>query len=769
MQLFSSLRLVAIGCAVAAVLSGQAAPPRIFVPPPPVEAPKPAQQPPPASPAKPAAPAAQPAAQPGTQPAAPAPQVAAKEGLLSMNDVSLTEFIKIVAQMMKINYLLDPRVKGTVTLYTYGEVKPVDLMPLLETVLRINNFAMVKVGDLYRIVPTAAVSQLPIEPVTNADPKTMPDDERMILNLVFLKYATAAELDKVIKPFLGEGAKDTVYEAGNLLIIEDNSRNMKRTMQLIDMFDSDTFAGQRVKLFDVSNSRPTDLVKDLDNVFKAYSLTEKNSAVRFIPVDRINTLIAVAPNPGIFTEVASWIEKLDVPVKILAGATNNYYYRMQYGQAGTVAMAIMALYSGNPMALAQMAMMANGGMMGGMMGGGMGGMYGGLGGGMGGMGAGAYGAMGGGGYGGMGSYGMSYNAGGNAYGYNYNNPGGSAGLLPPPINTAVGGSVAPQTTAGGVGLTGQYLGTGATGQPAGAATPRIIPNPFDNSILVQGTPQEWEQIRALLRQLDVAPRQVLIDAKIYELDLTGAFSAGVQSYLEAKDTGPVGRTLTTAAGASGLTLSVGALVLRSHELLGILNTAETKHQSRVISAPSIIATDSIPATMNVGQSVPVLTSQGVAGGVQSSGNSVFTNTVSSVSTGVTLNIMARVNSSGVVTMQINQEVSEPQGNTTSNIDSPSFSTRTFGTQVTVQDGDTIAIGGFIQETKTEDSTGVPLLHRIPILGAAFGSKSNSKSRTELIVFLTPRVIYDTNQIQDATDEIKTSLKRIQKMMRDEKQ
>jgi len=118
MQLFSSLRLVAIGCAVAAVLSGQAAPPRIFVPPPPVEAPKPAQQPPPASPAKPAAPAAQPAAQPGTQPAAPAPQVAAKEGLLSMNDVSLTEFIKIVAQMMKINYLLDPRVKGTVTLYT---------------------------------------------------------------------------------------------------------------------------------------------------------------------------------------------------------------------------------------------------------------------------------------------------------------------------------------------------------------------------------------------------------------------------------------------------------------------------------------------------------------------------------------------------------------------------------------------------------------------------------------------------------------------------
>jgi general secretion pathway protein D len=209
--------------------------------------------------------------------------------------------------------------------------------------------------------------------------------------------------------------------------------------------------------------------------------------------------------------------------------------------------------------------------------------------------------------------------------------------------------------------------------------------------------------------------------------------------------------------------------LRSHELLGVLSAAESRHQSRVISAPSIIATDSIPATMNVGQDVPVLTSQAVAGGVQQGGNSVFTNTVTNRSTGTSLNILARVNSSGIVTMTINQDVSSPQGNTTSNIDSPAFSSRTFSTQVTVQDGDTIALGGFIQETKTDDSTGVPVLHRIPLLGAAFGSKSNSKSRTELIIFLTPRVIYDTNQIQDASDEIRSNLKRIQKMVRDEKQ
>ena len=118
-------------------------------------------------------------------------------------------------------------------------------------------------------------------------------------------------------------------------------------------------------------------------------------------------------------------------------------------------------------------------------------------------------------------------------------------------------------------------------------------------------------------------------------------------------------------------------------------------------------------------------------------------------------------------MLLDQDVSQPQGNTASNIDSPSFSRRSFQTQVTVQDGDTIAIGGFISENRIEISGGVPFLHRIPILGAAFGTKSLSKTRSELIIFLTPRVIYDTNQIQEATEEIKSNLKRIQKLFKNE--
>ncbi len=692
----------------------------------------------------------------------------------SMDNVSLTEMIDVLAKRLKINYILDKRVAGAVTIHTYGAMPDMDLMPLLQTILRVNGAAIVQVGNLYHIVPINTVANLPTDPITNADPKTLPDDERMVLNLIFLKYTMADEMDKLLAPFFGEGATHSTYAPANLLIIEDNSRSMKRTMELVAMFDSDTFAGQRVKLFDVANSRPSDLVKDLEAVFKAYAFSEKNSAVHFIGLDRINTLIAVAPNPGIFPQVKEWIDKLDIPVKVSAGATQVWTYRMKYGRAEIVATAIMALYSGNPTALMNLAANMTNGMMqagmGMMGGGGYGGGYGGGGFGGGGYGAGGY---GGGGYGGGGYGGGGY--------------GGGSGYAPQVSATGVAASTpfmqTPQA-AGGAGQTGSYLSQGIGQLPPNA--PHIIPNPLDNTILVMGTPQDIEQIKTLVTQLDVAPRQVLIDAKIYEVDLDNEFAGGVESYLQkvgsTSATGVTGNNngsstitgltpstaLTYAGGPGGLALTIGALVSKNNQLIGLLNTAESRGKSRVISAPSIIATDSIPATMNVGTQVPTLSSQAVVPGVQSSGSSVFANTVSNESSGVTLQIVAHVNSSGIVTIMVNQQVSAPIAPAASAaIQSPSFSNRSVSTQVTVNDGDTIAIGGAILEQHTDSTAGVPGLSRIPLIGMLFGAKNTTTSRTELIIFLTPRVIYDTNQITEATEEMKANLKRVGKLMKDQ--
>ncbi|MGA3018971.1 MAG: type II secretion system secretin GspD [Bryobacteraceae bacterium] len=730
-----------------------------------------APQPTPTGQATPAQTAPVTAAPPQSAPPSAAPSPVPVTGFDYMiPNASLTEFIDIMARRLKINYILDPAIRqGSVTLYTYGEVKPVDLMTLLQTVLRVNGATMVQVGDLYRIVPINKISSLPMPPMTDVDPKTLPDDERMILDLIFLKYTTAKEIDSLISPFLGEGASHSTYDPANLLILQDNARNMKRTMQLIDLFDSDTFAGQRVRLFDITNSRPSDLVKDLDTVFHAFALSDKASAVKFIPVDRINTIIAVAPNPGIFAEVRKWIEKFDVPVKITAGATGNYVYRLKYARAETVAMAIMALYTGNINALVAMAQqmnnnmftagigMSGGGGYGGMNGGGYGGMNGG------GYGGG-YGGMSGGMNGGMNAYGGSGYGGFSGGGYS-----GGGGLANQTGGLFSQGTAASGASASGAArdLTGNFLGNaGQAGGSQGGSMPVVVPNPFDNTLIIKGSAQEIEQIKDLLRQLDVAPRQILIDAKIYEVDLQGSFSAGVESYLQALGTNTNGVTAHT--GAGGALLTLGEVVLHSKQLYNILNLQENRGRTRVVSAPSIIATDSVPATMNVGDQVPIATSQAAVGGVTVGGTTPFANTIGSASTGVTFSIIARANSSGIVTMIIDQQVSAPEApplGVNTAVQSSSFSNRSVSTQITVQDGDTVAIGGIIMEKYAESNGGIPLLYRIPIIGPLFGSKSITSSRTELIIFLTPRVIYDTNQMVDATDEIRTGLKTINKLMK----
>jgi general secretion pathway protein D len=715
---------------------------------------------------------------PGQQPA---PTVPAG---LNLNGASLLEVINLLAQDLHINYILDSSVHGgTVTINTYGQIRDVDLRPLLETILRMNNLAMVQAGNIYRIIPIASIAKQPVSPITEIDPSKIVEDERIVLNLVFLRYVTSSEMAKILSPFVGDGSQIVNYDAANLLILLDNSRNMRRTLELINLFDNDAFAGQRVRAYEIKNGRPSDVTKELEEIFKAYALAgEKGSSpIRFLPIDRINTILAVSPNPSSFDEVQKWVDKLDIPAKVTAGSTDNYVYRLRYARAEVMGSVVMQLYGAPGYPIGQN---LYGGMPGnssypatGMSG--SGGFPGGIGGANGGGYGGTYGGGYNGGYGGN-QYGGGGFGQGNQYGGGYPQaqqaqagfPTGAAGTNPAAAGLGTAGAAIAQAGIAPTGdRTGSYLGFGGIG---GYRGPRIIPNPFDNTLLVQGTPTEWEQIRHLLDQLDIPPRQVLIDAKIYEVDLTGDFAYGVESYLQTKGSAlPAGASMnllasTVIAGASGtapgLGLSAGALVGSSRQLLGILQASETSSKARVLSAPSVIATDSIPASITVGTSVPTLSAESV-NGITQGGTSQFTNSITNTSTGIGLTILARINPSGIVTMVIDQDITAPVPNPTdTTINSPSFSQRNVSTQVTVQDGDTIAIGGIITENITDTSAGIPFLNRIPYIGAAFGSKTHHKDRTELIVFLTPRVIYDTTQMSDATEELKQKVRGLRKVI-----
>src|SRR6185503_5441823 len=227
--------------------------------------------------------------------APPAPQTAPQQPaqppgpLLNLQDASLTEVVDQLARQLRINIQIDPRVKGTVTLNTYGETRNLDPRNLLDMILRVNGFGMVQEGEIYRVVPLTDVIRQPMPFSVNG--KDIPADDQLILNLVFLKYVGVDELSKVLQEFTDTNAVVKVYAPANLLFILDSRRNMRRLMELVALFDSDTFVGERVRLYEIHNARPSDLVKELENILKSISLDSKNSTVRFLPVDRIGTLI----------------------------------------------------------------------------------------------------------------------------------------------------------------------------------------------------------------------------------------------------------------------------------------------------------------------------------------------------------------------------------------------------------------------------------------------------------------------------------------------
>jgi len=331
-----------------------------------------------------------------------------------------------------------------------------------------------------------------------------------------------------------------------------------------------------------------------------------------------------------------------------------------------------------------------------------------------------------------------------------------------------GGFSAQTPVLGTLGVAGVATGSAppaaaTAAQPASApqeAPPRIVANPLDNSLIIQADAQKYQSILKLLKDLDIPPRQILLDAKIYSIDLTDQFSSGVNAaYTRAngKDT-----TLLTDLTNGVVSASAGALFGNGKQLLVFLQASENVAHVHILSEPSLIATDSIPASINVGTQVPVSTGSTT---LPTSGGVSVTQSIAGVSTGITLQVNARVAPSGTVTLLINQQVSNPQQNSSSPL-TPSFSQQVVQTQITTQDGDTIAIGGVIGETTTTGMVGVPLLSKIPYIGGLFGNKTYSHERTELILFMTPHVIRDETDLLEASEELKGRVKKLRKYIKD---
>lgn len=308
------------------------------------------------------------------------------------------------------------------------------------------------------------------------------------------------------------------------------------------------------------------------------------------------------------------------------------------------------------------------------------------------------------------------------------------------------------------------------GSEEGGAEPASVPSggnptnisigadPRSNALLVQSSYAEFRRINDVVRSLDVPLAQVVIEATIVEVTINDALQYGVQTYLEqglnfARST-PRGRPAAPEGGgfAGSFTFNAGGFSIQT-----VVSALQAVTNVKVISSPYLTVADGKSAELNVGDEIPFVVASQTS---NSDGRVVVTQEVQSRSVGVQMSVTPRISPSNQVLLDINQTISSAQAQQTLGGTNPTISQRSVSSQVSVQSGHTVLLGGLISERSDTSETGVPVLRQIPVLGNLFNTTSNTMGRNELLIMLTPRVVRNGNQLSDLTRQL-----RIQSAMR----
>ena len=281
---------------------------------------------------------------------------------------------------------------------------------------------------------------------------------------------------------------------------------------------------------------------------------------------------------------------------------------------------------------------------------------------------------------------------------------------------------------------------------------RIIPNNQNNALLIYGTPQEDDTVEAMLRKLDILPLQVRIDATIAEVDLTDNLQYGTQFFFS----GGLQGALSLGSTAQNFANNFPGFVLSGPGgTSAALNALQAVTKVRVLSSPQLLVLDNESAQLEVGALVPYLSQ--TATSTITSGAPVV-NSINYQQTGVIMQVTPRVNSGGLVTLDISQEVSTvAQGVTTTGVNSPTFNERNVTSRVVIQDGQTVGLAGLIQDSDSRQNQGIPWLKDIPLLGILASQQTNTRARTELLVLITPHVVQDQRDARSLTADLREEL------------
>ncbi len=634
---------------------------------------------------------------------------------LNFSGVDVRDVLKsVLGDLLKLSYSVDPSVQGAITLQTGKPIPRSAVIDVLNTALGLSGIALVNRDGLYLAVPIANAARQ----------AAVGGQAGFVTRIVPLQYVPAGELQQALEPLVPPGATVKADPTQNVLIVSGPSRDVAGIMDNIATFDVDYLRGLSFALLPLAYGNAKSVANDVGNLLRAAG-PSVSSMVKIVPIDRMNAVLVTSMQPSYLQRVRGWVERFDRG----DGRTDQqlFVYRVQNGRASDIARVLRRALG-----------IADTG-------------------------------------GGDQQSGAGPNE-GDTTPTGAASPSGLDMVQSTLSGTAPSSGAAPASPQlksdplASVGAAAALAGGGGGGGGGGTETGtdvRVTADRANNALIITATAQEYAPIQAALEKLDIPPLQVLIDATVAEVTLTNQLQLGLQYYFNSGNFAGIfapglqplaanitGQTLNSTFPGIGF-LSGFNFGYSSGGTNIVLQALSQLTTVRILSSPNLLVLNNGTARLQVGNQVPIATQ---------SATSTLTNTAQTVNsinykdTGVILNITPRVNASGLVLLDISEEVSQPTNTTSSTLNSPTISQRRVTSSMAIHDGQTIGLAGAILENRQNGTSGLPWFKDLPVIGFLFGVKSQSVTRTELLMLITPHVIRNQDEGDAVTQELRQKLR-----------
>lgn len=658
---------------------------------------------------------------------------------LSFEDAPLAQVVQtVLGDILKVDYILHPPIAGSVTMSTQKPVPAEQVLNLLETALQASGLAMVRdVRGTYHVGTVEALRGIGASVrVATVGAPLAPGYGVIVLPL---QYIGASEMASILRPMAGENAILRVDVVRNLLVMAGTRGQAEGWLEMVNTFDIDLLEGMSVGIFPlkyISIEEVTQALQTLNGASTVVGTGTPGSAptppstgsggaaagraqtaatagasptgmfagaLHVMPIARLNSILVITSRPAYLTQVKRWLSKFDQAGSI-GGQAQLHIYQVQNGNAKHLASVLSGIFGGETSTNGR----ADSGVAPG-----------------------------------LGS--TSTSAASSMFGNN--RTGNGTGLQ-------LGNNFAQQN--GNIGGAANAAPSGVS-QVTTLGNIRVMADELNNSVLIWGSPAEYERIEMSLRKLDVPPTQVLIEASIIEVTLNDSLRYGLEWSFNNSTGGHSGAgTLTGTAGkAVGEALGSGfsyTVKNSAGTVRAALNALANKTNLKVVASPTLMVLDNHTATINVGTQQPYQTGSTISG----SEANVISTSIQYKDTGVGLSVTPSVNAGNMVTMSVNQTVTDV-GAADEVTQQRSFLQRQVNSRVAVRSGESIVMGGLIQENSSTARSGVPFLHDVPVIGNLFGSTKKDGVRTELIVVITPRVVRTDVDVREVTQNLREQM------------